>query len=230
MGRVGVAEAPAGRLMARPLDALKPSSGVDRGDAQRLWTMPDAHALAASDGEAAPPSSRLDTELGYGLTVFGGGFTGTPHVGFGMSDGGARDWRLGWRLTPAASGDTGFEVSLDATRREAANDDPRARGDAEESDALVRVTVPLGPAGLEGRRESTAVACRDTLCAHAEVCGRPDCSTARRNRYEPGRSGRQANSFGPSGHSASSRCSSGARPEVTNSRVSPVSPTVTMRR
>ena len=54
--------------------------------------------------------------------MFGGGFTGTPNVGFGLSET-ARDWRLGWRLTPAASGDTGFEVSLDATRREAANDD-----------------------------------------------------------------------------------------------------------
>ena len=101
--------------------SLTPSWGVDRGDAQRLWTMPDAHALAAND-EAATPSSRLDTELGYGVPVFGGGFTGTPNVGFGVSET-ARDWRLGWRLTPAGSGDTGFEVSLDATRREAANDD-----------------------------------------------------------------------------------------------------------
>ena len=102
--------------------SLTPSYGVDRGDAQRLWTMPDAHALATNDDEAATPSSRLDTELGYGLSVFGGGFTGTPNVGFGLSET-ARDWRLGWRLTPAASGDIGFEVSLDATRREAANDD-----------------------------------------------------------------------------------------------------------
>ena len=101
--------------------SLTPSWGVDRGDAQRLWTLPDAHALAAND-EAATPSSRLDTELGYGLPVFGGGFTGTPNVGFGLSET-ARDWRLGWRLTPAGSGDTGFEVSLDATRRETANDD-----------------------------------------------------------------------------------------------------------
>ena len=101
--------------------SLTPSYGVDRGDAQRLWTMPDAHALAAND-QAATPSTRFDTELGYGLPVFGGGFTGTPNVGFGLSET-ARDWRLGWRLTPAASGDTGFEVSLDAMRREAANDD-----------------------------------------------------------------------------------------------------------
>ena len=55
------------------------------------------------------------------MALFGGGFTGTPNVGFGFSDT-AREYRMGWRLTPSASGDTGFEVSLDATRREAAND------------------------------------------------------------------------------------------------------------
>ena len=55
--------------------------------------------------------------------MFGGDFTGTPGVGFGLSDKGLRDYRLGRRLTPAASGDTGVEVGLDATRREAANDD-----------------------------------------------------------------------------------------------------------
>ena len=104
------------------LMALTPSYGVDPGGSERLWAMPDAYALAAND-EAATASSRLDTELGYGLAMFGGGFTGTPNVGFGLSDGGARDYRLGWRLTPAASGGTGFEVSLDAMRRETGDAD-----------------------------------------------------------------------------------------------------------
>ena len=39
----------------------------------------------------------------------------------GLSDT-ARDLRIGWRLTPAVTVDPGFEVHLDATRREAAND------------------------------------------------------------------------------------------------------------
>ena len=56
------------------------------------------------------------------MAAFGGAFTGTPNLGFGLSDS-ARDLRLGWRLTPAARGDSGFEVNLDATRREAAGDD-----------------------------------------------------------------------------------------------------------
>ena len=68
-------------------------------------------------------SSRLTGTLGYGLPAFGVGFTGTPNVGFGLSSDGARDWRLGWRLTPARPGASGFEVTLDATRRESANAD-----------------------------------------------------------------------------------------------------------
>ena len=67
-------------------------------------------------------ASRLEGEIGYGLPLFGGAFTGTPNLGFGLSDGGARDWRLGWRLTAASSGTGGFELSLDATRSEPAND------------------------------------------------------------------------------------------------------------
>lgn len=35
----------------------------------------------------------------------------------------AREYRIGWRLDTAVSGGPGFEVNLDATRREAANGD-----------------------------------------------------------------------------------------------------------
>ncbi|MDE2911792.1 MAG: hypothetical protein OXL68_02555, partial [Paracoccaceae bacterium] len=66
-------------------------------------------------------SGRLDAELGYGLALFGGGFTGTPHVGFGLSET-DREVRMGWRLSPAGSGGPGFGISLDATRTESAND------------------------------------------------------------------------------------------------------------
>ena len=84
--------------------------------------------LAANDEDGVDgfrASSRLEGELGYGLPAFGGAFTSTPNVGFGLSDGGAREWRLGWRLTSAIAGDPGFEVGLDATRSEPVNDDAR---------------------------------------------------------------------------------------------------------
>ena len=105
--------------------SFTPSYGVDPGGTERLWALPDAHALSAND-EAAP-SNRLDTEFGYGLPVFGGGFTGTPNVGFGLSEA-ARDYRIGWRLTPAAPNASGFEVNLDAVRREAANENDAEHG------------------------------------------------------------------------------------------------------
>ena len=84
-----------------------------------------AGLAANDDGGRFEASSRLEGELGYGLAAFGGAFTGTPNIGFGLSDN-ARDYRLGWRLTSAVPGDPGFEVSLDATRRETANDDTPA--------------------------------------------------------------------------------------------------------
>ena len=34
------------------------------------------------------PVSRLEGEVGYGIAMFGGGFTGTPHLGFGLSEAG----------------------------------------------------------------------------------------------------------------------------------------------
>ena len=105
--------------------SFTPSYGVDPGGTERLWALPDAHAL--SGNEDAAPSNRLDTEFGYGLPVFGGGFTGTPNVGFGLSEA-ARDYRIGWRLTPAAPSASGFEVNLDAVRREAANDNGAEHG------------------------------------------------------------------------------------------------------
>ena len=102
--------------------SLAPSYGVDPGGPERLWTLPDASGLAANGD--APASSRLDGEVGYGLAVFGGGFTGTPNVGFGLSDT-ARELRMGWRLTPA--GGAGFELSLDAARSDSAGAEPEHR-------------------------------------------------------------------------------------------------------
>ncbi|MDE0617102.1 MAG: hypothetical protein OXH87_05885, partial [Rhodospirillaceae bacterium] len=55
---------------------------------------------------------------GYGVALFGDRFTGTPNLGFGISDT-ARDYRIGWRLTSAVRNDPGFELNLDATRQEA---------------------------------------------------------------------------------------------------------------
>ena len=108
--------------------SLTPSYGVDPAGSGRLWALPASSGLAGSGaGSGAEPSSRFDAEVGYGMSLLGDRFTGTPNVGFGLSDT-ARDYRIGWRLTSAVRGDPGFEVSLDATRREAANDNEAEHG------------------------------------------------------------------------------------------------------
>ena len=99
--------------------SLAPTYGAASSGVGRLWSARDAQELAP-DGESEAGQS-LQGELGYGLPVFGDRYTGTPNLGFGLSDS-AREYRIGWRLTSAIEGDPGFEVNLDAMRRESAND------------------------------------------------------------------------------------------------------------
>ena len=91
----------------------------------------------ADDGTGSVDSAerrRLEARVGYGLPAFGGRFTGTPELGFGLSESG-RDYRLGWRLTPAGGNAGSFELGVEATRREAAN------GDGSEHGVGVRATI-----------------------------------------------------------------------------------------
>ncbi|MDE0052048.1 MAG: hypothetical protein OXO52_19840, partial [Rhodospirillales bacterium] len=98
--------------------SLAPTWGSASSGVERLWGARDARGLAP--GTEFEAGRRLEGELGYGVGLFGDRFTGTPNVGFGLSDN-VRDWRIGWRLTSVVRGDPGFEVNLDATRREAVN-------------------------------------------------------------------------------------------------------------
>ena len=87
------------------------------GGAAALWSRNTASGLAA--GGASEPVGVLHAELGYGFSALGG--TGTPWVGYTVSDAG-RDYRLGYRLdfTHQKGADVG--LSLEASRRENAHD------------------------------------------------------------------------------------------------------------
>ena len=115
--------------------SLSPTLGAAGSATDRLWGARDAGGLAPVGAEFEA-SRGLDAELGYGLSVFGDRFTGTPNLGFGVSDT-ARAYRIGWRLTSAVRGDPGFEVNLDATRREAANDNGAASGSGKPDHGLM---------------------------------------------------------------------------------------------
>ena len=66
-------------------------------------------------------SRRLELKFGYGFPAFGERFTATPEFGVALSDT-AREVRLGWKLGLAGSGTSSFELGVEATRTEPAND------------------------------------------------------------------------------------------------------------
>ncbi len=113
----------AGVSYANPLTGLSPTFGTPSGSADRLWGARDARGLAP--GGKFDAGRGLRAEAGYGIPVYGGRYTGTPNVGYGASDGGATDWRVGWRLEPVRTEGPRIGLSLDAVRSEPADGDAR---------------------------------------------------------------------------------------------------------
>ena len=100
--------------------------GTSSGGADALLARGTLEGLAANDngeGNRDLKSRRLELKFGYGFSAFGDRFTWTLEAGVGLSDTG-RDYSLGWRLVRGGSGGDGgsLELSLEATRRESAND------------------------------------------------------------------------------------------------------------
>ena len=125
-------------LLARENDDLKgrgysarlgfgPAPATRRGPSLGLRQETGGRAREGLDALFAPDpprdrtggaaASRWTMEAAYGFPAFGGRFTGSPHVGFGLSAG-ARDYSLGWRLTPEAGTAPDVSFGLSATRGE----------------------------------------------------------------------------------------------------------------
>ena len=109
-----------------PSLTLSQTMGVSaQGGADALLGRTTLAGLAANDnGDDELQRRRLELRLGYGLGAFGDRFTATPEIGFGMSES-QRDYSLAWRFVrDRRRGDIGsLEFSLEARRRESANDD-----------------------------------------------------------------------------------------------------------
>ena len=89
------------------------------GGKDALLSRTTLEGLAANDN--GDGQRRLEARFGYGFSAFGDRFTWTPEIGLGLSEAG-RDTSLGWRLTRTGSGPGSLELSVEARRRESAND------------------------------------------------------------------------------------------------------------
>ena len=90
------------------------------GGKDALLSRTTLEGLAANDN--GDGQRRLEARFGYGFSVLGDRFTMSPEIGLGLSEAG-RDYSLGWRLTRTGSGPGSLEFSVEARRRESANED-----------------------------------------------------------------------------------------------------------
>ena len=78
---------------------------------------PDPLAERTDSGGSTAATCEGAMEAAYGLPIFGGRFTGGPHVGFGLATA-ARDYSVGWRPTPEAASAPDLSFEPKAVRRE----------------------------------------------------------------------------------------------------------------
>ncbi|MCY4222397.1 MAG: hypothetical protein OXD35_12215, partial [Thiotrichales bacterium] len=86
--------------------------GQASGGLEALFT-----SASMEDRTGSAASRRWTVEAAYGLPAFGGRWIGSPHAGMELATG-ARDYTLGWRLTPEAANAPNLSLDLKALRRE----------------------------------------------------------------------------------------------------------------
>ncbi len=117
--------------------AWDPAPSSDRGPRFTLSQTVGASATGGMDALFGPETApaldtandegddllqrRLETRFGYGFPLFGGRYTGTPEIGFGLTETG-REYIHKWRLAEARSEGFVFGLDVEGTRRESVTD------------------------------------------------------------------------------------------------------------
>ena len=99
----------AGRTEVRHTLGATPTGGAD--------ALLDRKILGELGDPGDDGGGQFDAEAGYGVSAFGGRFTGTPWLGFATSPDSSA-YRLGWRLAPAYHDASDMTFGLEAVRRE----------------------------------------------------------------------------------------------------------------
>ena len=117
--------------------AWDPAPSSDRGPRFTLSQTVGASATGGMDALFGPETApaldtandegddllqrRLETRFGYGFPLFGGRYTGTPEIGFGLTETG-REYIHKWRLAEEQSEGFVFGLDVEGTRRESVTD------------------------------------------------------------------------------------------------------------
>ena len=92
------------------------------GGVEALLRPQTAQALEAADDDGSVLERRmLEAKAGYGFALFDGRYTGTPELGFGMTDA-VREVVLGWRLAEETRTGLAFGLDVEGARQESVDD------------------------------------------------------------------------------------------------------------
>ena len=76
-----------------------------------------ARVLEAGNDDGRPERRRLEARMGYGIALFGGGWTGVPEVGLGLTEA-SREYIHAWRLREARDAGLVFGLDVEGVRNE----------------------------------------------------------------------------------------------------------------
>ena len=100
-----------------PKVTLRQAVGAEATGGMDALLRPDtARALAAANDDG-PDRRHLEARLGYGIALFGGGWTGVPEVGLGLTETG-REYIHAWRLLEARDAGLVFGLDVEGARNE----------------------------------------------------------------------------------------------------------------
>ena len=106
-----------------PSLTISQTAGAAASDGMEALLNSEAARLFPDAGEVGHDVERrrLEAKFGYGFALFGGGWTGVPEVGFGLTESG-REYIHAWRLVEARDAGLVFGLDLEGARRESVSD------------------------------------------------------------------------------------------------------------
>ena len=130
-----------------PTLTLRQTVGTEETGGMDALLRPDTTRALAAANDDEPDRRTLEARLGYGIALFGGGWTGVPEVGLGLTET-EREYIHAWRLLEARDAGLVFGLDVEGVRNE------KLDGDAAPEH---RVGLGLGWGLVGARREDLEV-------------------------------------------------------------------------
>ena len=100
-----------------PKLTLRQAVGAEAVGGMDALLRPETARVLAAANDDGPDRRRLEARVGYGIALFGGGWTGVPEVGLGLTETG-REYIYAWRLQEARDAGLVFGLDVEGVRNE----------------------------------------------------------------------------------------------------------------